>query len=202
MAQGPGKAGAGAAAAPEARGAPRSAPSLSGRRPAAVLVPIYDGPGGPTVLLIRRTAVGVHSGQVAFPGGRPEPGDRDLEETALREAEEELGIPRDAVRVVGRLPVVETIVSNYAIHAFVGRLRARPVLRLQASEVAGVLDVPLAELLREPLEEWWDLPAAGGRGPERRLVRFHPWGDDRIWGATQRMVEHLAAAVREGQLSL
>jgi len=174
-----------------------------GRNPAAVLIPIYDGPQGPTLILFRRTPGGLHSGQVAFPGGRPESADKDLEETALREAEEELAIPRAAVRVIGRLPVVETVVSNYAIHAFVGRLTARPELRAQASEVAVVLEVPLSALMETPEEDWWELPALESGGPaRRRLVRFWPWGEDRIWGATQRMIELLVAAVKEGRLSL
>ena len=178
------------------------APAEQGRRPAAVLVPVDDGPQGPTLILIRRTPGGHHSGQVAFPGGRPEPADASLEQTALREAEEELGIRPDLVEVVGRLPVVETIVSNYAIHPFVGRLAARPEMTPQTSEVAAVLDVPLEALMTEPLEEWWDLPAVDGSGDRRRLIRFFPWGEDRIWGATQRMIESLVAAVRGGEISL
>ena len=173
-----------------------------GRRPAAVLAPIYDGPDGPTLILFRRTPGGLHSGQVAFPGGRPEPGDRDLEETALREAEEELGIPRAMVRVIGRLPVVETQVSNYAITCFVGRLSARPEMRAQESEVAAILEVPLAALMGTPVEEWWELPAVDATGPRRRLVRFFSWGEDRIWGATQRMIEYLVEALREGSIQL
>jgi 8-oxo-dGTP pyrophosphatase MutT (NUDIX family) len=171
-----------------------------------VLVPIYDRPEGPTLILFRRTPGGLHSGQVAFPGGRPEPGDRDLEETALRETEEELGIAREAVTVVGRLPLVETIVSNFAIHPFVGRLGTRPAMRAQASEVAAILEVPLAELMETPKEEWWELPVVenGVQTGEvrKRLVRFWPWGEDRIWGATQRIIESLVDAVREGTLVL
>lgn len=174
----------------------------AGRRPAAVLAPIYDGPEGPTLILFRRTSGGPHSGQVAFPGGRPEPGDRDLEETALRETEEELGIRRELVRVIGKLPVVETMVSNFAIHAFVGRLGERPEMRRQESEVATILEVPLSALMEAPKEEWWELPAVEGTGPERRLVRFFSWGEDRIWGATQRMIEYLVEALRAGELTL
>src|SRR5688500_17231411 len=151
-----------------------------GRRPAAVLAPIYDGPEGPTLIVFRRTAGGPHSGQVAFPGGRPEPGDRDLEETALREAEEELGISRSLVTVIGELPVVETQVSNYAIRCFVGRLSERPEMTAQESEVATILEVPLSALMGTPVEEWWDLPAVDATGTRRRLVRFFTWGDDRI----------------------
>ena len=183
-----------------------------GRRPAAVLAPIYDGPQGPTLLLIRRTTTVNHPGQVAFPGGRPEPGDADLLATALREAHEELGIEPAQVAVLGALPVVETVTSNWAITPFVGRLSARPVLRPQASEVAAVLDVPLAALMAPglPLEEEWEFPLAGepppaGSGAAARYVRrirYFPWGDDRIWGATARMVEHLIAAVRRGALDL
>lgn len=173
-----------------------------GRRPAAVLVPIYDTPSGPTLILIRRTPLGLHSGQIAFPGGRPEPGDCSLEDTALREAEEELAIPRRIVRVIGRLPVVETIVSNYAIHPYVSRLSRRPAMRRQETEVAAILDVPLDVLRRPPDEEEWELPEPDGSGLRRRRVRFYPWGDDKIWGATQRIIQSLVEAIDSGSLRL
>ena len=185
---------------------------LPARRPAAVLVPIYDGPAGPTILFIRRTTGISHSGQVALPGGRPEPGDADLVTTALREANEELGIDPALVRVVGLLATVETITSNFAITPVVGRLAGRPPLRLQQSEVDAVLDVPLSALLAPglPLEADWTLPLPGEPLPagtrlkpgQVRRIRYFPWGDDKIWGATARMVEHLLAAVRNGDLTL
>lgn len=181
-------------------------------------MPIYDGPRGPTLLFIRRTMGVNHPGQVAFPGGRPEPGDAGPVATALREAREELGIDPGLVRVVGTLPTVETMTSNYAITPVVGRLAGRPPLRLQDSEVAAVLDVPLTALQGPglPLEEDWPLPLPGERlpppssvaggvglhGARVRRVRFFPWGEDKIWGATERMVEQLLDALRSGKLPL
>ena len=192
--------------------APAAPPDPAASRPAAVLVPIYDGPRGPTLLFIRRTAGRTHSGQVAFPGGRPEPQDAGPVATALREAQEELGIPPERVRVLGRLPTVDTITSNFAIVPVVGRLRARPRLTMQADEVAAVLDVPLESLSAPglPVEEDWALPLPGERLPpdarirpgQTRRIRYFPWGEDRIWGATARMVEHLLAALRAGTLRL
>jgi 8-oxo-dGTP pyrophosphatase MutT (NUDIX family) len=194
--------------------APFALLSPSGRRLAAVLVPVYDSAEGPTLLLIRRTTTINHPGQVAFPGGRPEPGDADLLATALREAHEELGIDPSTVQIVGALPVVETMTSNYAISPFVGRLSERPALRIQESEVAAVLDVPVAALLRDglPIEEEWLLPLPGERAPatsngpvgalQTRRVRFYPWGEDKIWGATGRILENLVAALTDGSIRL
>ncbi|MBI3971395.1 MAG: CoA pyrophosphatase [Chloroflexi bacterium] len=204
--------------------------ALSGRRRAAVLVPVYDGPEGPTLLLIRRTNTINHPGQVAFPGGRPEPGDTGLLATALREVQEELGLDPASLRLLGELPVVETLSSNYAISAFVGRLRERPLLRPQASEVAAILDVPIAALLAPglPVQEEWELPLPGERAggvpvpngvpaaphssagvepagvprKQTRTVHYFPWGQDKIWGATARMIAHLLEAVRTGRLVL
>ncbi len=180
-------------------------PPVADRRLAAVLVPVYAGLRGPTLILIRRTLSVSHAGQVAFPGGRPEPGDADLMQTALREAREEIGLDPSTVQVIARLPVVETLVSNYAIHPFVGKLPARPAMRPQDTEVAAILEVPLEALLAPglPIEEQWLLPAPGdSRSATLRPVRYFPWGEDRIWGATARIIEHLLAAVRRGELPL
>lgn len=194
--------------------APDDQPAITpGRRPAAVLVPIYDGPDGPTVVMIRRTARGHHSGQFAFPGGRPEAVDIDLCATATREAYEEVGINPADVTILGSLPTVETITSNYAITAYVGRLGSPPVLVRQPDEVAEILEIPLATFLAPglPITEDWDLPLPGepwtappeGATPEqrRRAIRFYPWGANRIWGATARMIEHLVIAIRSGRIT-
>jgi 8-oxo-dGTP pyrophosphatase MutT (NUDIX family) len=145
-------------------------------------------PGEWHIILMVRTDRGPHGGQVSFPGGRPEPGDRSLLDTALREAQEELGIDPATVRILGTLPVVETIVSNFSITPFIGVLDRRPDYYLQEEECVAVLEVPLSAL-RSPQEDWWDLP--GGQ----RLVRWYPWQDQKIWGATFRIIQHLLAAL-------
>ncbi|MER3405047.1 MAG: CoA pyrophosphatase [Chloroflexota bacterium] len=148
-------------------------------------------PGEWHIILMVRTDRGPHGGQVSFPGGRPEPGDRCLLDTALREAQEELGIDPATVRILDTLPVVETIVSNFSITPFVGVLDRRPGYRLQEEECVAVLEVPLSAL-RTPQEDWWDLP--GGQ----RLVRWYPWQGQKIWGATFRIIQHLLAALERG----
>lgn len=202
------------AAMPVPSAGPDDQPAITpGRRPAAVLVPIYDGTDGPTVVMIRRTARGHHSGQFAFPGGRPESVDIDLCATALREAHEEVGINPADVTILGSLPTVETITTNYAITAYVGRLGSHPVLVRQPDEVAEILEIPLAAFLVPglPLTEDWDLPLPGepwtappeNATPEqrRRAIRFYPWGTNRIWGATARMIEHLVIAIQTGRIT-
>lgn len=190
------------------------APATPGRRPAAVLIPIFPMPDGPHVVFIRRTARGRHAGQHAFPGGRPEPEDPDLQATALREAHEEVGIDPANVTVLAPLPVVETIVTNYAISAFIGLLDQRPEMVAQPDEVAEILEIPLAALMADglPLVEEWDLPLPGepwtapapDATPEqrRRTIRYYPWQGHHIWGATARMIEHLVKAIREGRITI
>jgi 8-oxo-dGTP pyrophosphatase MutT (NUDIX family) len=177
-----------------------------------VLIPIFPTPEGPHVVLIRRTARGRHAGQHAFPGGRPEPADAGLKATALREAYEEIGIDPACVTIVAALPVVETIVTNYAISAFVGVLDRYPSLVAQPDEVSEILEIPLTALMADglPLVEEWELPLPGepwtapapDATPEqrRRTIQFYPWRDHRIWGATARMIEHLVRAIRDGRV--
>lgn len=136
-------------------GGPRAVPGWdatgSTGRPAAVLLLLHPDAGGEAriVLTERTDRGGHHSGEVSFPGGRAEPGDADLEATALREAAEEVAIdPAECgLRVVGRLPVQWIPVSNYTVTPVVAVAERRPAMRAQPAEVAAILDVPLRRFL-------------------------------------------------------
>ena len=138
------------------------------------------------VLTKRRDDLRRHAGEISFPGGRREPGER-LVDTALREAHEEVGLPPDRVKVVGALPPTPTFVTNYAIYPFVGLIEPGFEWVLADTEVAEVLELPLRAVA-----------AAEG---ERRLVRrgipfrttTYLVGDHLIWGATARIVGDLLA---------
>ena len=134
-------------------------------------------------LLQRAADLSIHSGQIAFPGGAAEP-DEALEDAALRETEEELGIPRRDVELIGRLDDLITI-SGFVVAPFVGIINARPSYVLQAREVADVFEVPLQALLDEKNPEIQYLEYRGTRHPVYRYLH-----EDRvIWGLTGRMVK-------------
>lgn len=101
------------------------------------------------VLILRKTYQGVHSNQVGFPGGRVEEGDRDLEHTALRETEEEVGIPMEEITVVKKLTKLYIPPSDFWVHPFVGILEKTPRLVPQESEVEMILEVNIDEFLDE-----------------------------------------------------
>ncbi|HEX9436866.1 MAG TPA: CoA pyrophosphatase [Candidatus Limnocylindria bacterium] len=154
----------------------------------AVLVPVYrDRAGELHVVLVVRGEHGRHGGQIALPGGIHAPGDADLRETALREAEEEIGLERSAVEVLAKLPEVDTS-TGYLVTPFLARLVTEPpAWRRQEREIAEVLNVAVAELARPALrgEETWEL--AGGP----RRVRFVRLGPHKLWGATYRILDPL-----------
>ena len=155
---------------------------------AAVLVPIIDDAGGLRLLLTRRTEdLPTHAGQVAFPGGLVEPGEDDPVKTALREAEEEIGLREDAVEVLGLLDDFPTSTDAVAVTPVVGVLRHVPPLHARAAEVARIFDVPVAELLQADRWTWRD-EARGGRG--LRIYYFLHEGET-LWGLSARIVLHL-----------
>jgi 8-oxo-dGTP pyrophosphatase MutT (NUDIX family) len=164
---------------------------VSERVEAAVLAPVYrDAEARLRLVLILRGPRGVHGSQIALPGGRREPGDADLLATALREAEEEIGLDPASVEPLCPLPIVQTATTGYTIAPFLGRLRARPdVWRRQESEVAAVLDVPVEELARPDVhgEEVQHFPG----WPEPRRMPYYQVGPYRLWGATYRIVHPL-----------
>jgi len=155
---------------------------------AAVLVPIVDDGGALRLLLTRRTEdLPTHAGQVAFPGGLMEPGENEPVRTALREAEEEIGMPADAVEVLGLLDDFPTRTDAVAVTPVVGVLRRLPLLRARAAEVARIFDIPVAELVRADRWTWRD-ETRGGRS--LRIYYFLHEGET-LWGLSALIVVHL-----------
>jgi 8-oxo-dGTP pyrophosphatase MutT (NUDIX family) len=154
----------------------------------AVLAPIYRDPRGELRLVfIRRSPHGVHGGQIAFPGGRREPEDANLLATALREAEEEVGLDPRQVEVLTELPTIETIATGFRVAPFLGRLNgAPPTWRRQETEIEEILEVQLCDLIRPEAHavEVWQLPG----WPEPREIPFYWIGPHKLWGATYRIV--------------
>ena len=174
-----------------------------GIRHASVLVPLFRILGEWRILFMQRTSPpgDRHGGQISFPGGSVDPGDRDAVHTALREAEEEVGMGSESVEVLGQLSELYIPVSNFLVRPVVGIWRpdlaggtdVRGLLTLQVSEVARVLHLPLAAFL-EP----------GARRVARRVtneglalpqVPFYGVEREEIWGATSMMLAELLAVV-------
>jgi 8-oxo-dGTP pyrophosphatase MutT (NUDIX family) len=167
---------------------------------AAVLVPVFPDPASDeaTLVLIRRAEhLARDPGHVAFPGGRVEPGERP-ERTALREAEEEVGLDPTAVELHGVIEVVERPAVDEQIAAFLGVVGVRPALAPSAAEVESVLEVPVAALLAEGVawqELWWF-------GEARRPMMFFAdplvLHDDLVWGMSARILWRVLAAFAQG----
>ena len=163
-------------------------PSGRALRPAAVLVPVWLRPSGARVILTKRAShLKHHPGQIAFPGGKVEKGDADLEATALREAWEEIGLPPSRVEILGRLSGHETVTS-YQMTPVLGLIRDDFAPVADASEVEEVFSVPLSHVLdtaRYVIEgRMW-------MGTRRRYFAV-PYGPYYIWGATARILRGLA----------
>jgi 8-oxo-dGTP pyrophosphatase MutT (NUDIX family) len=160
--------------------------------PAAVLVPLIDVDGEVLMLFTQRADhLSAHAGQVSFPGGTVDVGDASLAATALREAEEEIGLSAQAVRVLGRLPQ-QTTVSGFAVTPIIGALAATTVLTPNPKEVAAVFHVPLAHLWDE---SQWSRETLQ-RGEQRFITDAIHYEGYHIWGATARMVRRFCGVLR------
>ncbi len=178
-------------------------PGGSEQVPAAVLVPLFlaGEEREPHVVLTRRRAdLRRHAGEISFPGGRRDAEDADLSDTALREAEEEIGLLRSQVTLLDELPPTSTFATRYTIHPFVGQIPAGVAWRPSAKEVDAVLELALGEVR-----------AGARRVPiERRGITFHTDAyvvdEHVIWGATARILSDLFERLRppddQGRLAL
>lgn len=157
-----------------------------GSKDAAVLVPLLaDAPVMSAVFTERRADLRRHPGEISFPGGRQDHPEEDLRETALREAEEEIGLSRDRVELVGALPPVGTFVTGYRVFPFVGLVSPGAPWTPQETEVAQVLELSLPDLV-------------SGHAMKRLVRRGVPFrtptytvDGHTVWGATARIVQSL-----------
>ena len=164
-------------------------------RPAAVLIPLVNHASGVTVLLTQRTEdMPSHAGQVAFPGGRRDERDVDAADTALREAEEEVGLARHFVEVVGAVDLYRTG-TGFEITPVVGIVTPGFTTRADPREVADVFEVPLDHFLDEKNHRIDSRKVAEGR--ERRFYAM-PYGKRYIWGATAGMLKNLQYILTAG----
>lgn len=154
---------------------------------AAVLVPVTDRAEPGVVLTQRTESLRNHAGQVAFPGGRADPGDVDLVATALREAEEEIGLSPRAVTVVGLADRYRTV-TGFEVTPVLGVIPPDLILTPAEAEVAALFEVPLSFLL-DPAHH--HRVSAPWRGRTRHFYEIL-WNDRRIWGATAAMIVNLS----------
>jgi 8-oxo-dGTP pyrophosphatase MutT (NUDIX family) len=157
-----------------------------GTKDAAVLVPLYTQDGElHAVFTERRGDLRKHAGEISFPGGRQDEPDEDLRHTALREAEEEIGLSPDVVEMVGALPPVGTFVTGYRVHPFVATIPPGRVWTPQEAEVEQVIELSLRDLVRG-----YENKRLPRRGVPIKTPTYTVDGHF-VWGATARMVQSL-----------
>lgn len=156
------------------------------RLPSAVVVPIFQKKDTWQVLFIKRTeTVEHHKGQISFPGGRWEPEDRTIQDTALRELHEEIGLPPSEIEILGKLDDDITLTSNYIISPFIGLIPYPYDFKHDPIEIAYFFDAPISALLFESNFREEEIDVENDR-VKSYAFDYH---DEVIWGATARILK-------------
>jgi 8-oxo-dGTP pyrophosphatase MutT (NUDIX family) len=164
-------------------------------RKSAVLILIFpENNHIKTIFIVRPTYKGVHSGQVAFPGGKFEESDSDLQQTALRETFEEVGVHPSLITIIGKLTDVYIDPSNFLVHPYVGYVNARPNFIADAREVAKIIDYNLFDLHNEAIQSTKEITIAE---TFQLTVPCYDIHGETLWGATAMMVSELNALTKE-----
>ena len=157
-------------------------------RPAAAIVLLYDDGQGPTVpLTVRHAALPQHAGQVSLPGGAIDPGESAMA-AAVREADEEIGLPAGQIRIIGALSTLWIAVSNFVVHPFIGIVEGPPRFRLHPGEVSEILHVPLSELRDRGRLKW----AKRNRDGTPLDYPYFDVASHTVWGATAMILGEFA----------
>lgn len=167
-------------------------------KPSGVLILLYPQAEEWFIVFIQRTKYGgAHSGQISFPGGKQEPQDANIRATALREAQEEIGIMSDEVMIAGALSTLYIPVSNFNVYPFIAIARQRPNYKLQQREVAKVVDYPLKKLLDQRIKGFMDIGKLTNYMLQRKLeIPVYKLEKDLIlWGATAMITAELEAVL-------
>jgi len=162
-------------------------------QPSGVLILFYPvGNKIYTVFILRPTYEGVHSGQVSLPGGKQEPGDLDITETALREASEEIGVDSKEVQIIGKLTDLYIPPSNFLVTPVVGYSLSRPTFRIDPFEVEKIIEAELSLLLYNPTIEQLKITVRDGMEIE---APAYIMDGNIIWGATAMIISELREIV-------
>jgi 8-oxo-dGTP pyrophosphatase MutT (NUDIX family) len=165
---------------------------------AAILIPVYRAKSGELhIVMVLRNAGGVHGGQVAFPGGKHDPEDETMLDTALREAREELGLIVDPGNVLAELPMIQTRTTGYRVFPYLARIAIPERWQIAEREIAEIIDVRLNDLTR---------PGAHDRMIDRfptwqkaEQVSFYRVGSHRLWGLSYRILHPIIPRLAAGE---
>jgi 8-oxo-dGTP pyrophosphatase MutT (NUDIX family) len=166
--------------------------------PAAVLVPVFRDEEGLRIVLVARGELGIHGGQVGLPGGKPEPGDATLLETALRETEEEIGLLRSAIDILSELEPMETRSTGFRVHPFLARVVVPERWQLAAGEITTVL-TPLAASLADPAARHEAVFSFPTRPEPHRAPGIALDGGHTLWGLTLRVLDAVLPRLLAGE---
>jgi 8-oxo-dGTP pyrophosphatase MutT (NUDIX family) len=171
------------------------APKLPNTKEGAVMSLIYPVKNIPHILFIERPVYnGVHSGQIAFPGGKIEKSDSSYLDAALRETHEEIGLPAQQIKVVGALSEVYVLASNFMVYPYVGLLDEIPSLILEEKEVASTFEIPLYRFFEPDILKEKPIKNALGF---TLMAPYYDLDGKTLWGATAMMVSELCTIIKQ-----